>query len=68
MARQPACGMGPFFKPSRGPHACTIRFRDARAKQCEETGYGIQDAAVERLTELYADRKKTSPSVAEAAW
>ncbi|WP_406357175.1 hypothetical protein OHB56_32545 [Streptomyces sp. NBC_01635] len=64
--------MGSFFepwdcaRPSRCPHACTIRFRDARGKQREETGYRTQDAAVERLTELYADRKKTAPSVAEA--
>ncbi|MBL3670541.1 phage integrase SAM-like domain-containing protein [Streptomyces sp. M2CJ-2] len=64
--------MGSFFKPcacsrpNRCPHACTIRFRDARGKQREETGYRTQDAAVERLTEPYADRKKTAPSVAEA--
>ncbi|WP_326755475.1 hypothetical protein OIE73_31030 [Streptomyces hirsutus] len=72
MARRLARGMGSFFepcdcsRPSRCPHACTIRFRDARGKQREETGYRTQEAAVERLTELYADRKKTSPSVAEA--
>ncbi|WP_406357218.1 site-specific integrase [Streptomyces sp. NBC_01635] len=72
MARQLARGMGSFSKPcdcpkpSRCPHAYTIRFRDARGKQREETGYRTQDAAVERLTELYADRKKMSPSVAEA--
>jgi integrase len=35
-------------------------------KQREETGYGSQDAAIERLTELYAERKRTSPTVAEA--
>ncbi|CAM5320397.1 hypothetical protein SHIRM173S_02323 [Streptomyces hirsutus] len=35
-------------------------------RQREETGYRTQDSAVERLTELYADRKKTSPSAAEA--
>lgn len=72
MARRLARGMGSFFepcdcsRPSRCPHACTIRFRDARGKQREETGYRTQDAAVERLTELYADRRKTAPSVAEA--
>ncbi|GAB2797647.1 hypothetical protein GCM10027073_32040 [Streptomyces chlorus] len=72
MARQLARGMGSFFKPcdcartSRCPHAYPIRFRDARGKQREETGYRTQDAAVERLTKLYADRKKTAPSVAEA--
>ncbi|MFC5954029.1 hypothetical protein ACFP51_05825 [Streptomyces pratens] len=64
--------MGSFFKPCdcsrpiQCPHAYTIRFRHARGRQREETGYRTQDAAVERLTELYADRKKMSPSVAEA--
>ncbi|GAB3168463.1 hypothetical protein [Streptomyces incanus] len=64
--------MGSFFepcgcsRPSRCPHACTIRFRDARGRQREETGYRTQDAAVERLTEPYADRKRVSLSVAEA--
>ncbi|MFF6783676.1 tyrosine-type recombinase/integrase [Streptomyces sp. NPDC012510] len=64
--------MGSFFKtcdcakPTRCPHPYTIRFRDALGKQREETGHTSQDAAIERLTALYAERKKTSPSVAEA--
>ncbi|MFD5662091.1 tyrosine-type recombinase/integrase [Streptomyces hirsutus] len=64
--------MGSFFKtcscakPSRCPHLYTIRFRDARGKQSEESGYRNQDAAIDRLTEIYFDRKKSSPAVAEA--
>ncbi|WP_151484689.1 site-specific integrase [Streptomyces albicerus] len=64
--------MGSFFrdcecaKPTRCPHPYTIRFRDALGKQREETGYGTQDDAIERLTQLYAEKKRTAPSVAEA--
>jgi integrase len=70
--RQLARGMGSFFKdcdcakPTRCPHPYTIRFRDALGKQREETGYGTQDGAIERLTQLYAEKKRTAPSVAEA--
>ncbi|MFE8911087.1 tyrosine-type recombinase/integrase [Streptomyces globisporus] len=72
MARQLARGMGSFFKdcdcakPTRCPHPYTIRFRDALGKQREESGYGTQDDAIERLTQLYAEKKTTAPSVAEA--
>ncbi|SFD64591.1 Site-specific recombinase XerD [Streptomyces aidingensis] len=71
LARQLARGMGSFFKPcdctrpTRCPHPYTVRFRDALGKQREEAGYSTQDGAIERLTELYAERKKTSPTVAE---
>ncbi|MFI9245183.1 hypothetical protein ACIGXF_21960 [Streptomyces sp. NPDC053086] len=71
MARQLARGMGSFFKecgcsrPTRCPHPYTIRFRDALGKQREEAGYETQDDAIERLTQIYAE-KKTAPSVAEA--
>ncbi len=64
--------MGSFFKecgcsrPTRCPHPYTIRFRDALGKQREEAGFGTQDDAVERLTQIYAEKKKTAPSVAEA--
>lgn len=64
--------MGSFFKdcecakPTRCPHPYTIRFRDALGKQREETGFGAQDEAIERLTLLYTEKKKTAPSVAEA--
>ncbi|WP_307840043.1 tyrosine-type recombinase/integrase [Streptomyces sp. G44] len=72
MARQLARGMGSFFKecdcakPTRCPHPYTIRFRDALGKQREESGYDTQDDAIERLTEIYKEKKSTAPSVAEA--
>ncbi|MFC8266900.1 tyrosine-type recombinase/integrase [Streptomyces cinereoruber] len=72
MARQLARGMGSFFKdcgcakPARCPHPYSIRFRDALGKQREESGYATQDDAIERLTQLYAERKTTAPSVAAA--
>ncbi|MGC4982609.1 tyrosine-type recombinase/integrase [Streptomyces sp. DT193] len=72
MARQLARGMGSFFKdcdcarPTRCPHLYTIRFRDALGKQREEVGFGTQDDAVERLTQIYVEKKRTAPSVAEA--
>ncbi|WP_406406882.1 N-terminal phage integrase SAM-like domain-containing protein [Streptomyces halstedii] len=72
MARQLARGIGSFFKecdcakPARCPHSYAIRFRDALGKQREESGYERQDDAIERLTVIYADKKSTAPSVAEA--
>ncbi|MFI5743496.1 tyrosine-type recombinase/integrase [Streptomyces anulatus] len=72
MARQLARGMGSFFKecdcakPTRCPHPYTIRFRDALGKQREESGFGTQDDAIERLTAIYKEKKSTAPSVAEA--
>ncbi|MCM1940347.1 tyrosine-type recombinase/integrase [Streptomyces sp. G3] len=72
MARQLARGMGSFFKdcdcarPSRCPHPYTIRFRNGLGKQSEEGGFGTQDDAIERLTQIYTEKKRTAPSVAEA--
>ncbi|WP_443334066.1 hypothetical protein [Streptomyces sp. CB02261] len=72
MARQLARGMGSFFKdcgcakPTRCPHPYSIRFRDALGKQREESGYATQDDAIERLTQLCAEKKTTAPSVAAA--
>ncbi|WP_430477517.1 tyrosine-type recombinase/integrase [Streptomyces sp. P11-1] len=72
MARQLARGMGSFFKdcgctkPTRCPHPYSIRFRDALGKQREESGYGTQDDAIERLTQLYVEKKTTAPTVAAA--
>ncbi|MEU2900729.1 hypothetical protein ABZ690_30800 [Streptomyces sp. NPDC006967] len=40
-------------------------FRDALGKQREEAGYDTQDDAIERLTQIYAEKKTTAPSVAE---
>ncbi|MFC3577446.1 hypothetical protein ACFOZ0_30085 [Streptomyces yaanensis] len=71
MARQFASGMGSHFKecgcsrPTRCLHPYTIRFRDALGKQREEAGYGTQDDAIERLTQISAEKKKTALSVAE---
>ncbi|MFD8900184.1 tyrosine-type recombinase/integrase [Streptomyces ardesiacus] len=72
MARQLARGMGSFFKdcgcvrPSRCPHPYTIRFRNGLGKQSEEGGFGTQDDAIERLTQIYTEKRRTAPSVAEA--
>lgn len=33
---------------------------------CLESGHGTQDDAIERLTQLYAEKKTTAPSVAAA--
>ncbi|MFJ5786115.1 tyrosine-type recombinase/integrase [Streptomyces hydrogenans] len=63
---------GSFFKdcgcakPTRCPHPYSIRFRDALGRQRAESGYGTQDDAIERLTQLYAEKKTTAPSVAAA--
>ncbi|MDF9808217.1 integrase [Streptomyces sp. HB372] len=72
MARQLARGMGSFFKdcgcakPTRCPHPYSIRFRDALGKQREESGYATQDDAIERLTQVYSEKKTTAPTVAAA--
>lgn len=72
MARRLALGMGSFFedcdcpKPARCPHPYTIRFRDALGEQREESGYGTRDDAIERPTQLHAEKENTAPSVAEA--
>ncbi|MFF9094732.1 hypothetical protein ACF1AX_16595 [Streptomyces sp. NPDC014802] len=47
-------------------HPYSFRFRDALGKRREESGYGTQDDAIERLTQLYAVKKTTAPSVAAA--
>lgn len=68
MARQLARGMGSFFKecgcsrPTRCPHPYTIRFRDALGKQREEAGYDTQDDVIERLTQIYAEKKTAAPA------
>ncbi|MFC9061075.1 hypothetical protein ACFTXB_23955 [Streptomyces sp. NPDC057074] len=72
MVRQLARGMGSFFKdrscarPTRCPHPYTICFRNGLGKQAEEGGFDTQDDAIERLTQIYAENKRTAPSVAEA--
>ncbi|MGW3108808.1 hypothetical protein [Streptomyces sp. NPDC001100] len=72
MARQLARGMGSFFndcdctKPTRCPHPYTIRFRNGLGRQTEEGDFATQDDAVERLTQIYREKMRTAPSVAEA--
>ncbi|MFF2502827.1 hypothetical protein ACFVTY_05505 [Streptomyces sp. NPDC058067] len=53
-------------RPTHCPRPYTIRFRDGLGKWREEAGYGTQDDAIERLTQIYAENKKAAPSVAEA--
>lgn len=48
------------------PHPYSIRFRDVLGRQREESGYGTQDNAIERLTQVYAEKKAMAPSVAAA--
>lgn len=63
--------MGTFAKPcscsqpTRCPHPYFIRYRDAAGKQREESGFRTQDAAKERLVELYARKSNTPASKAE---
>ncbi|MBT2879505.1 tyrosine-type recombinase/integrase [Streptomyces albidoflavus] len=65
--KQLARGMGSFAKacgcsqPTRCRHPYFIRYRDAGGKQREESGFRTQDAAKDRLVELYA-RKATTPA------
>lgn len=71
MATQLVRGMGSFFKScdctrqSRCPHPYAIRFRDATGRQCEETGYATQSAALDRLHSVYAEKRNTSPQKAD---
>lgn len=65
MATQLIRGMGSFFKScdcsrqSRCPHAYVIRYRDASGRQCEETGYTTQQKALDRLTQVYNEKRNT---------
>ncbi|MCX4775076.1 tyrosine-type recombinase/integrase [Streptomyces sp. NBC_01285] len=72
MARRLAHGMGSFFKececvkPTRCPHPYAVRFRDATGRQRHEAGFRTQDDAIEHLTRVYAEKRTTAPSIAEA--
>ncbi|MFJ1735513.1 tyrosine-type recombinase/integrase [Streptomyces sp. NPDC088254] len=67
-ARALARGMGTFFKDcehpesrwSKCPHEYKIRYRNPAGKQTEEAGFGTQDKAITRLTEIY-NQKKAAP-------
>lgn len=66
MATQLVRGMGSFFKScacarqNRCAHPYAIRYRDAAGRQREETGYATQQAALDRLTKVY-EEKRTTP-------
>ncbi|GAA2249006.1 site-specific integrase [Streptomyces atrovirens] len=66
MATQRVRGMGSFFKScacarqNRCAHPYAIRYRDAAGRQREETGYATQQAALDRLTKVY-EEKRTTP-------
>ncbi|MET9871169.1 MULTISPECIES: tyrosine-type recombinase/integrase [unclassified Streptomyces] len=65
LAIQLARGMGSFFKncacsrQSRCPHPYAIRYRDATGRQREETGFSSQPMALDRLTEVYNEKRNT---------
>ncbi|MGX1248380.1 hypothetical protein RKD48_000891 [Streptomyces ambofaciens] len=72
MARQLARGMGSSFKDCGCAGADAVpapvhdsRFRNGPGKQVEEGGFDTQDDAIERLTQIYVEKKHTAPSVAE---
>lgn len=68
-----ARGMGTYSKrcdcarPTSCPHPYTIRFRNAAGRQTEESGYRTQQAAVDRLTELYHQKRSTPQAAAQEA-
>ncbi|MEU0120085.1 hypothetical protein ABZ114_00045 [Streptomyces albidoflavus] len=63
--KQLARGMGTCSQPTRCQLPYFIRYRDAGGKHREATGFRTQDAAKERLIELYARKATTPPSKAE---
>ncbi|MEU6198617.1 tyrosine-type recombinase/integrase [Streptomyces sp. NPDC047061] len=73
-ARTLARGMGTFFKDcehpqsrwSKCPHEYKIRYRSAAGKQTEESGFGTQDKAIARLTEVYNQKKSAPQSQSKA--
>ncbi|MFD5537731.1 hypothetical protein ACFWIJ_07730, partial [Streptomyces sp. NPDC127079] len=73
-ARALARGMGTFFKDcehpesrwSKCPHEYKIRYRSPAGKQTEESGFGTQDKAIARLTEVYNQKKAAPQSQSKA--
>ncbi|MCX4398883.1 MULTISPECIES: tyrosine-type recombinase/integrase [unclassified Streptomyces] len=65
MATKLIRGMGSFFKTCSCKrqggcaHPYAIRFRDGTGRQCEESGYPTQDDALDRLTQIYRDKRST---------
>nr|WP_234310584.1 MULTISPECIES: transposase [unclassified Streptomyces] len=66
--------MGSFFKEcehprsrwSKCPHPYRVRYRSAAGRQLEESGFATQDAAIERLTEIYKAKKAAPRGQAKA--
>ncbi|MFE7808206.1 tyrosine-type recombinase/integrase [Streptomyces sp. NPDC057430] len=64
-------GMGSFFKTCgckrQGgcAHPYAIRFRDGTGHQCEESGYPTQDDALDRLTQVYREKRSTPAQQSE---
>ncbi|ANP56562.1 integrase [Streptomyces griseochromogenes] len=66
--------MGSFFKEcehprsrwAKCPHLYKIRYRSAAGNQLEETGFATQDDAIERLTEIYKEKKAARQSQPKA--
>ncbi|WP_106975952.1 hypothetical protein [Streptomyces flavochromogenes] len=64
-------GMGSFFKTCSCKrqggcaHPYAIRFRDGTGRQREETGYPTQDDALDRLTQVYREKRSTPVQQAE---
>ncbi|MEV5843492.1 tyrosine-type recombinase/integrase [Streptomyces sp. NPDC051985] len=58
-------GMGSFFKECghpqsrwpKCPHPYKIRYRSVTGEQAEESGFADQDAAIDRLTDIYKEKK-----------
>lgn len=71
MATKLIRGMGSSFKScncarqSRCPHPYAIHYRDASGRQREETGYSTQQGALDRLTEIYNEKRNTPRPQAE---
>ncbi|WP_405708828.1 MULTISPECIES: tyrosine-type recombinase/integrase [unclassified Streptomyces] len=71
MATKLIRGMGSFFKTCSCKrqggcaHPYAIRFRNGAGRQCEESGYPTQDNALDRLTQIYREKRSTSAQQAE---
>lgn len=71
MAPQLVRGMGSFFKScacvrqNRCSHPYSIRYRDASGCQREETGHATQQAALDRLTKVYKEKRSTPRAQAD---
>lgn len=71
VATQLVRGMGSFFKgcacsrQNRCAHPYAIRYRDAAGRQREEAGYSTHQAALDRLTKVYEEKRTTPRAQAE---